>query len=220
MTRQDLPSELVERIADVMCPDPVRVAIDGVDAAGQTTLVDELVAPLTRTGRFVIRASIDGFHHPAAVRYRRGRLSPEGYFRDSFNHAQLIETLLAPLGPGGDRRYRGAIFDVRRDRPVEAPAQKVSPDAVLLFDGVFPLRPELRPYWDFSIFVRADLEVTVARAEARDQHLFGSHEQVRQRCAERYVPGQRLYLAEAQPEPHASVVVDNSDVAHPTLGSI
>jgi uridine kinase len=220
MTRQDLLAEFVRRITDVTRPHPIRVAIDGVDAAGKTTLADELVAPLTRTGRFVIRASIDGFHHPAAVRYRRGRLSPEGYFRDSFNHAQLIETLLAPLGPGGDRRYRGAIFDVRLDRPVEAPAQKVSPDAVLLFDGVFLLRPELRPYWDFSIFVRADFEVTVARADARDHHRFGSHEQVRQRYAERYVPGQRLYLTEAQPELQASVVVDNNDAAHPRLGGL
>jgi uridine kinase len=220
MTRQDLPSELVERIADVTRPHPIRVAIDGVDAAGKTTLADELVAPLTRTGRFVIRASIDGFHHPAAVRYRRGRLPPEGYFRDSFNHAQLIKTLLAPLGPGGDRRYRRAIFDVRLDEAVETSVEEASPDAVLLFAGVFLLRSELRLYWDFSIFVMADFKVTVARAQARDHRLFGSHEQVRQRYAERYVPGQQLYLAEAQPEVHASVVMDNYDAAHPTLGGL
>jgi uridine kinase len=220
MTRPDLVAELASRIGRVRCAHPVRVAIDGVDAAGKTTLADELAAPLERAGRVVIRASIDRFHNPAAVRYQRGRSSPEGYFRDSFNHAQLVETLLAPLGPGGDRRYRRAIFDFRLDRPVEAPVEEASPDAVLLFDGVFLLRPEFRPYWDFSIFVKADFEVTVARAEARDHRLFGSHEQVRQRYAERYVPGQRLYLAEAQPEAHASVVVDNNDAAHPTLGGL
>jgi uridine kinase len=220
MTRQDLRSELVRRITRVRRSHPFRVAIDGVDAAGKTTLADELVAPLTRPGRFVIRASIDGFHHPAAVRYRRGRWSPEGYFRDSFNYPQLIDTLLTPLGPGGDHRYRRAIFDFRLDQPVEAPVEEASPDAVLLFDGVFLLRPELRPHWDFSVFVCADFEVTAARAEARDHHLIGSHEQVRQRYAERYVPGQRLYLTEVHPEPHASVVVDNNNVAHPRLGGI
>src|SRR5580693_5952275 len=220
MSRQDLLVILAYLIGQVKRPHPIRVAIDGVDAAGKTTLADELVAPLKRTGRFVIRASIDGFHNPAAVRYQRGRSSPEGYFRDSFNHAQLIETLLAPLGPGGDRRYRRAIFDFRLDQPIETPVEEASPDALLLFDGVFLLRPELRPYWDFSIIVRADFEVTVTRAEARDHHRFGSTEQVRQRYAERYVPGQRLYLAEAQPEQHASVVVDNNDAAHPRLGGI
>jgi uridine kinase len=220
MTRPDLVTELASRISRVRCPHPVRVAIDGVDAAGKTTLADELVAPLERAGRVVIRASIDGFHNPSTVRYLRGRSSPEGYFRDSFNHAQLVETLLAPLGPSGGRRYRRAIFDFHLDQPVEAPVEEASPDAVLLFDGVFLLRPELRPYWDFSIIVRADFEVTVTRAEARDHHRFGSTEQVRQRYAERYVPGQRLYLAEAQPEQHASVVVDNNDAAHPRLGGI
>ena len=98
--------------------------------------------------------------------------------------------------------------------------EEASPDAVLLFDGVFRLRSELRPYWDFSIFVRADFDVTVARAEARDHHQFGSNALVRQRYAERYVPGQRLYLAEAQPEPYASVVVDNNDAVHPRLGGL
>ena len=220
MTRQQLIATLADRIAHVKRSHPVRVPIDGVDAAGQTTLADELVGPLERAGRVVIRASIDGFHDPSAVRYPRGRSSPEGYFRDSFNHAQLMETLLTPLGPGGDRRYRRAIFDVRLDQPVEAPVEQASPDAVLLFDGVFLLRPELRPYWDFSIFVRADFEVTVARAEARDHQRFGSHAQVRQRYAERYVPGQQLYLAEAHPGRHASIVVDHNDVAHPTLGGL
>ncbi|HEY6357192.1 MAG TPA: hypothetical protein VIX35_03045 [Vicinamibacterales bacterium] len=220
MTRADVVAELASRMGRVRCPHPVRVAIDGVDAAGKTTLADALVAPLERAGRSVIRASIDGFHHPAAVRYQRGRSSPEGYFRDSFNYAQLLETLLAPLGPGGGRRYRRAIFDFRLDQPVETPVEEASPDAVLLFDGVFLLRPELRPYWDFSIFVRAEFEVTVARAEARDHHLFGSTAHVRQRYAERYVPGQRLYLAEAQPELYASIVVENTDAAHPTLGGL
>jgi hypothetical protein len=37
---------------------------------------------------------------------------------------------------------------------------------------------------------------------------------------ERYVPGRRPYLAEAQPERHDSVVVDNNDVADPRLGGL
>jgi uridine kinase len=41
-------------------PHPTRVAIDGVDAAGKTTLDDELAEVLRERGRGVIRASIDG----------------------------------------------------------------------------------------------------------------------------------------------------------------
>jgi uridine kinase len=217
MTREDLVAEAAHRICQVRRSHPVRVAIDGVDAAGKTTLANELVGPLERLGRTVIRASIDGFHNPATVRYRRGDTSPEGYFRYSFNRSGLVEALLEPLGPCGTRRYRRAIFDFRVDSPVDAPVEDAPPNAVLLFDGVFLLSHDLVPYWDYSIFVRVDFEIAVARAEVRDRDLFGGASSVRQRYEERYLPGQRLYLSEAQPGRVACIVVDNNEVLRPAL---
>src|SRR5687768_8892138 len=84
MNRPALLEALADRIAAVVRPHPLRVAIDGVDGVGKTTLANELVDPLRRRGRPVIRASIDGFHNPRSVRYRLGRSSPEGYYKDSF----------------------------------------------------------------------------------------------------------------------------------------
>jgi uridine kinase len=219
MTRKELVLDLALRISRIPCAHPVRVAIDGVDAAGKTSLADELVAPLERLGRPVIRASIDGFHNPSSVRYRRGETSAEGYFRDSFNYPALIEALLYPLDPAGDRQFRRAIFDVRANTPVESPVENAAENAALLFDGVFLLIPELRPYWDYSVFVRAAFDVTLARAETRDRELFGSASKTRARYEQRYVPGQRLYLAEVDPGRHASVIVDNDDVTSPRLSA-
>jgi uridine kinase len=217
MTRDDLIRQLALRISGISCANPVRVAIDGVDAAGKSTLADELVAPLEQLGRPVIRASIDAFHNPVSVRYRRGETSGEAYFRDSFNYPALIEALLHPLGLGGGRQFRRAVFDFRVDAPVAAPVETAPDNAVLLFDGVFLLIPELRPYWDYSIFVRAAFEVTVARAQIRDRELFGCSSKTRARYEQRYVPGQRLYLSEVDPERHASVIVNNDDVTSPSL---
>jgi uridine kinase len=215
--RRALLEELACRIAAVEQTHPVRVAIDGVDAAGKTTLADELAGPLQRLGRPVIRGSIDGFHRPAADRRRRGALSPEGYFQDSFNYVALLDVLLLPLGPDGSRHFRRAVFDFRNDQPVEAVLEQAEPDAILLFDGVFLLRPGVREHFDFSIFVRADFMVTTARAEQRDMALFGSVEEVRRRYRERYVPGQRLYLSTAEPEQWATVVMDNNDPLRPAI---
>ena len=198
-------------------PHPVRVAIDGVDAAGKTTLADELAPVIEDLGRPVIRASIDGFHNPAATRRRRGPLSSEGYFYDSFNYPALIEVLLRPLGPGGSLTFRRAVFDFRRDEAVDAVVERADPAAILLLDGVFLLRPELRGYFDFSVFLRVGFAITIERAEARDVHLFGSVEEVRRRYRERYVPGQHLYLNSAQPERWASMVIDNSDPGRPVV---
>lgn len=59
------------------------VALDGIDAAGKTTLADALRAELEARGQRVLRASIDGFHNPSAIRRARGSLSPEGYYFDA-----------------------------------------------------------------------------------------------------------------------------------------
>ena len=90
-------------------------------------------------------------------------------------------------------------------------------NAVLLLDGVFLLRSNLREYFDFSVFVSADFAVTLKRAERRDLILFGSVEEIRRRYEERYIPGQRLYLAGERPEHVASVVVDNNDPDDPRI---
>lgn len=217
--RQHVIEDIANRIVGVDRPHPVRVAIDGVDAAGKTTVADDLAPAIRSLGREVVRASIDGFHNPAAVRRQRGALSPEGYFHDSFNYPALIQTLLEPFGPGGSRWFRRAVFDFRTDAPVGDVDEHAAPTAVLLLDGVFLLRPELRDHFDFSVFVRADFAITVKRAELRDALLFGSVDEVRQRYQERYVPGQRLYLASAEPERFASIVVDNNDPERPHVES-
>jgi len=115
MTREQLLERLTALVVAIPCSHPLRVAIDGIDAAGKTTLAGELAPLIEAQGRPVIRASIDGFHHPRSIRYRRGPDSPEGYYQDSFDYTALRAVLLDPLGPHGNRRYRHAVFDVHED---------------------------------------------------------------------------------------------------------
>jgi uridine kinase len=215
--RATLLQQLADAILRAKHCHPIRVAIDGVDAAGKTTLAEELAELLRSRGRPVIRASIDGFHNPREVRHKRGAMSPEGYYRDSFNYDALRSLLLEPLGPGGNLRYRAAVFDFRAESPVQLPEREADPAAVLLFDGVFLLRPELLKYWDFRIFVEVSFDVSVTRALDRDVALFGNHNAVKDRYAHRYVPGQQIYLAESQPERQADVIVRNDEPSHPGL---
>jgi uridine kinase len=217
MKRSQMVNSLAARILQIERPHPIRIAIDGVDAAGKTTLAEELAASLKAHGRPVIRASIDGFHNPARVRYERGKNSPEGYFYDSFNTDALVESLLSPLGLNGSRQYRSAVFDYRADAEAQTAIQTAEANAILLFDGVFLLCSELAEYWDFTIFVESSFEVTLARAERRDAVLFGSGEEVRRRYRQRYIPGQMLYLVECCPKERAQVIVDNNDPQNPIV---
>ena len=217
MCRADLLETLSAYLVTVQCPHPLRVAIDGVDAAGKTTLADELVQPLQTRGRPVIRASVDSFHNRRAARYRRGENSPEGYYLDSYNYDSLIRNLLGPLGPGGDRQYRTAAFDLRADAPIDIPLHQAPVDGILLCDGIFLLRPELGHYWDVKIFVDVPFDVTVERAARRDALSLGGVEAARERYWQRYVPGQQLYLSQCQPQSLADVIVDNTDPLNPLL---
>ena len=217
MERLAVLTELAKRVSEIELPHPVRVAIDGVDAAGKTMLAEELSSHIKSKNRQVIRASIDGFHNPASIRYASGALSPEGYYNDSFNYNALVEFLLLPLGPSGSREYASRVFDYRIDTSVAQEFSAADRDAVLLFDGVFLLRPELREYWDYTVSVDAAFEATLLRALHRDLTLFGSEYDVRQRYEQRYVPGQKLYLTKCNPKQAADAIVDNNDVAHPSI---
>jgi uridine kinase len=217
MSRDAVVRAIARRISAVAVDHPIRVGIDGCDTAGKTTLADELVAPLAELGRPTIRASLDGFHNPSSVRHQRGRDSPEGYFFDSFNTDAVIESLLRPLGPAGSAHYRRAVFDFRTDQPVTVSTEIASPNAVLLFDGVFLHRRELVSFWDFSIFLHVEFETVLRRAEARDAGMFGSIAEVRARYERRYIPGQRLYFAMCSPSRCATAVIHNTDPAQPRV---
>ena len=217
MSRPQILQQLAGLIVSVNRPHPTRVAIDGIDAAGKTTLADELVRPIEHLGRPVIRVSIDGFHRPRAERYRRGVDSAEGYYYDSFDYEALRTSLLLPLGPHGNRQYRRFAFDFRSDSPAFDSLHDAHPDAVLLFDGVFLLGPELNDQWDYRIFVEVDFQVAVERASLRDQELFGSPHAIRERYWKRYLPGQRIYLQTVRPRELADVIVENNDPENPKL---
>jgi uridine kinase len=132
---------------------------------------------------------------PRGVRYRRGRDSPDGYFRDSFAIEALVDRLLRPFACG--RPLRRRFFDYKTDAPVLGMDEDAAPDALLLIDGVFLHRDELRDRWDLSIL----LDVTPAAAE-----------RVRNRDgrppASRYVRGQEIYHAQCMPRAHATLMLE------------
>jgi len=215
--RTRIVEQLASRIARVSLPHPLRVAIDGRLAAGKTMLADELAACLSARGRPVIRTSIDGFHRPKAERYARGRTSPEGYYFDSRDLDAVVRLLLAPLGPGGDRRYRTASFDLANDRPVEQNPSTADASAILIVDGTFLQRPELVGAFDVTIYVATADDIATARGISRDAEQLGGVAAARELYAARYRPAVDLYERLCAPETGADVVFSNDDLAHPRL---
>ena len=217
MNRELLLAELAAEIVAIERDHPVRVAIDGLSASGKTVLADELAEYVRLHGRAVIRAGIDGFHHPPHRRYARGKDSVEGYFFDSFNYPAAREHLLDPLGPGGEGRYVPALRDHTTEQDVRHATDLAPRGAILLFEGVMILRDELNDCWDYRIYVHTDTREILRRAVQRDVGRLGDADQVQNKYLSRYLPGQQMYLELVGPQDLADVVIDNTDAAEPRI---
>jgi uridine kinase len=214
-THASLLARLAGAVA-VFRPDRrIRVAIDGVDGAGKTTLANALAPLVAAKGRPAIRASVDDFHNPQRVRYARGRYSPDGFYLDSYDYDAFRRLLLDPLGPDGSGEYIAKRYDLAHDKPFDLDPQHAAPTAALIVDGIFLHRPELRSCWDLSIFLKVGFDASLPRGAARGP----SFDAIDPDSAahRRYVGGQRRYLAECAPERQADIVIDYNDLQAPVI---
>jgi uridine kinase len=209
--------ELRDRVRRRYAAGRVVVAVDGLDGAGKSVFADGLAEVFAETGDAVFRASIDGFHRPRAERYARGRHDAVGFYRDSYDYATFRRVLLDPFRDGaqtaGTTGFQLAAFDVARDAPVESQWVTAPIDAVLVVDGIFLHRRELRDLWDWSVWLDVPFDITFGRMAMRD----GCDPDPDAPANARYRQGQELYLSDARPREEASVIVDNTDLGHPRI---
>lgn len=192
----------------------VIVAVDGRDGSGKSVFAESFARVLAEDGSAVFHASIDDFHRPREERWTRGRTSPEGFYLDSFDYATFRRVLIEPFREGArmpDTGFQLAAFDVARDAPVESRWVTAPEDAVLVVDGIFLNRPELRGLWNWSVWIDAPIDVTFARMAVRD----GGDPDFLAESNRRYRLGMDLYLKDGDPRAAASAIVDNTDFSAP-----
>jgi uridine kinase len=196
---------------------PIRIGVDGITASGKSTFARNLAERLRASNRPLIQTTLDGFHNPRSHRYRQGRGSAQGYYFDAYNYQAVVEHLLAPLGPLGNRRYKTCVFDLENDRPVDLEAEVAASDSILIVDGSFALRTELREHWDVGVYLQASFAVAEERAVQRDTPLFGSSDEARQVTRERYHGAHKIHLEEACPLQVADFVIRNDAPTGPII---
>jgi len=189
--RARLLAKVAALVPPARLPNCVRVGVDGVDGAGKTHFADELAVAL----------------------HRRGRHSPSGFWRDSFDYPRLWAEVLSPLGPGGNRRYRPAGHDLATDEVLAPPLVTAPEGAVLVLDGIFLHRDELAGAWELSVF----LDVGFAETARRMAHRDGSPPDPKHPELARYVLAQRRYLDRCRPRDRADVLIDNTALDAPVL---
>ena len=187
--REALVAEVAACVPAASGEDCLRVAVDGVDGSGKTSFADELAGALRVSGRDVVRVSADDWHQVRALRYARGRHSPEGFWLDSYDYGRLHTEVLEPLGPGGSRCFRRRGHDLESDVVLSGPVEAAPAGAVVVVDGLFLQRSELDRCFEFAIWLDVPFEETTRRMAVRD----GTSPDPSAPSMTRYVEAQRTY---------------------------
>ena len=93
------------------------------------------------------------------------------------------------------------------------PGAQAAAGDILVFDGIFLHRPELRGYWDYSIFLEVGFAISIPRGAQRDGTPSDPHAPENRR----YVEGQQLYLHACDPRRYATVVINNETLESPFI---
>jgi uridine kinase len=194
-----------------------RIAIDGLTAAGKTSLGHELALGLSRRGRSAFRASLDDFKRPWSERHLYDRLSGEGYYRNAFDREAALRLLLDPSGPAGDGLVALCSIDPLTQIDHSAVKSAMPSNGVLIVDGVFAYRPEINSSWDLRIWVEIDTELSVRRGIERDAAIDGGVEEAEALHRDRYLAGELIYIGEVDPRSFVEVIIDNTEFDRPRL---
>jgi uridine kinase len=189
--------------------------VTGVDTAGKTRFARALADALEAVGRRVQLVHADDFHRPRAERYTGTGDEADAYYERSFDLPLLIDRVLEPARAERSLDVTLELLDVVTDRRDVRRSYRAGPDAVLLVEGVFLLRPELRHYWDFAILLEAPAAVVHERARDRDVPVFG--DDVLRKYRDKYLPAQGRYTLASRPRERAHVVIDNADWREPRI---
>ncbi len=169
------------------------VAIDGSDGSGRADFADDLAEVFEEREHPAFRASLRYFQRSRAEQDRFGPESAERLYRHGYDYSALRRVLIEPFRMGGSTGFVTQAFDPDRDAWIEPTWLTAPADVVLIVDGDFINRRELRDQWSYSILLEVDAEVDAGAGTEAEQ----------------------LYLAEVNPRGLASAVIDNTEAAAP-----
>ena len=176
-----LAFDLIAKVKGESSRRPVFAGISGVDCAGKSTLARAVAERAGESGMAVQQVSIDDFLVPETARQRR---EPEhiGYFEDAFEY----------------HGFRERLIRLEREQDCD----------LVVAEGCFLFRSELRELWDVKIWLEIPLGVAVERGVVRDAGFFGSADRAREVYEKRCIPAHEWHVRRDEPQKVADLVLN------------
>jgi len=168
----------------------VLVAIDGHSAAGKSTLARTLQAALPQ----VTIVHTDNFYRPMPE-VDRARLDAAGGYQQYYDWQRLEHEVLQPLAHGSMSRYRRYNW---QQNTLDG-WHEVTPHGIVIVEGCYAARPELRSYYHVIIVVETPEQERVQRQRARAD--------ASPAWLARWDAAEQYYLRQHAPQTYATFIV-------------
>ena len=172
------------------------VGIDGPGGSGKSIFTRALFSLFPQS----TIVQMDDFFLPSAHRLK-GKPAAKPIGAD-FDWSRVYSQVLAPLLADQEARYQR--YDWENDTLAEW--NRVPGGGTVFVEGVYALRDELAPSYDFSIWLECPRDIRLARGIAR------SGEKIRAIWENDWMVAEDLYIAAHRPDRRASLVIDSSGV--------
>ena len=151
-------NDVLQYIAARATTSPLLVGIDGCSAAGKSTLAHFLRSYLSH----VTIVPGDDFYR-VMNEEERAALDAAGGYHWYYDWQRLERDVLQPLSRRQVARYQRRSWNTGRlGEWVE-----VQPQGIILVEGVYTTRPELRAYYDITLFVETNVALRMQRQGER-----------------------------------------------------
>ena len=172
---------------------PTLVAIDGLTCAGKSTLAGQVAGALEDAEV----VGLDDFYRPLAAEERAVTGPKESYDR-YFDWKRLLRDVLVPLSRQSRARYRRYDWDTN----ALAEWHEIESRSVVIVEGVYSTRPELRRYFNVMVYVDAPRKVRLARLLDRRYPDTS--------WIDHWMAGEDWYVEHVRPAEQVTLVVDGS----------
>jgi uridine kinase len=195
--------DVVRRVAALRRSRCFVLAVSGIDASGKSTVARAIADGLRARDLSVHVVHLDDWHTAPETRFAAA--DPGGHFyRHAYRFDELFELLVEPLRAARSVELRTTLRTL--DGGEFEHDYRLADLDVLILEGIFLLKRELRPRYDFSVWIECSFETALQRALARNQEGLADDALVRD-YETIYFPAQELHRRLDDPRAHANLVV-------------
>lgn len=183
---------------------PLIIGIDGLGGSGKTTFAKAIEQELINQNCQAVTFHLDDHIVEREKRYRTGYEEWYEYYYLQWDVKNLTANLFEPL-QSGCNDISLAFYDKFTDSTVTKQIS-VSPDSIVLIEGVFLQRHEWRRFYDFVFYLDCPREVRHERVLNRDLYI-GEYEERLDKYQRRYWLAEKHYMDIVKPIMNADVVI-------------